>query len=112
MLTTVAGVFIFLYARNQHKIVICPYVGTKKQLVYGNGFAMLGSLVMCTVYTNTFTFDSIEALIVPVAVRTVLPTPSFWGWFLPTFHLSTFPLNGSQFFNEHFPALGNNTLSA
>ena len=28
--------------------------------VYGNGMAMLGSLAMCTVYTNTFSFGQLK----------------------------------------------------
>ena len=41
-------------------MVICPDVGKYTKYTYGNGLAMLGSLVMCTVYTNTFTLGQLK----------------------------------------------------
>ena len=46
--------FTFLSRDNQHKIIVSICMEISK--VYGNGLAMLGSVVMCTVYTNKFTF--------------------------------------------------------
>ena len=36
------------------------HMSGNKQSIYGNGLAMLVSLVMCTVYTNKFTFRHLK----------------------------------------------------
>ena len=50
--------FTFLSANNRHKTVI--YMSRNKQNICGNVLANLGSLVMCTVYTNKFTFGRLK----------------------------------------------------
>ena len=43
-----------------HKMVICPVCLEITRKVYGNGLAMLGSLVMSTVYTNEFIIGKLK----------------------------------------------------
>ena len=45
-------------ANNQRKMVISPHEISR---VYGNGLDTLGSLVMCTRYTNKFIFGQLKA---------------------------------------------------
>ena len=50
---------VVLLTDNQHKMVICRiYVKISK--VYRNGLSMFGRLIMCTVYTNKFTFGQLK----------------------------------------------------
>ena len=44
----------------QNKMVICPYGWKYARHIYGNGLAVLDSLVMCTVYNKTITFDQLK----------------------------------------------------
>ena len=51
---------MFLSANNQHKMTFYPYVLEIGNIIYGNGLAMLDSLVTCTVYTNKLTFGQLQ----------------------------------------------------
>ena len=54
-------VYLHLYLQTTNiKMVICQYRCLEINKSYGNGLAMLDSLVMCTVYTNTFTFGQLK----------------------------------------------------
>ena len=44
--------WLCIYPQKNGYLSMCLEIST----LYGNGLTLLGSLVMCTVYTNTFTF--------------------------------------------------------
>ena len=52
--------FSFLSTSNQHKMPMCSLICLDISKVYGNDLVMLGSWIMCTLYTNECTFGQLK----------------------------------------------------